>query len=75
MFCYRPDPLVQLIQCFQRAATSEQSQTTSISDDELYVNFADVMAKSVHISEEDDGDDDEAEVDQAVGDYLCDRIM
>uniref|UniRef100_A0A914WVK7 EF-hand domain-containing protein n=1 Tax=Plectus sambesii TaxID=2011161 RepID=A0A914WVK7_9BILA len=61
----KPDPLMQLIRCFQRAATSEQSQAASIAEDELYVNFADVMSKSIHISEEDDGGDEEAEVDQA----------
>ncbi|KAL4003146.1 RIH domain family protein [Acanthocheilonema viteae] len=59
-----PDPLRQLIQCFQRAATSEQSQTVSISNDSLFVNFAQVMSKSVHIEDEDEGDD-EGELDQA----------
>ncbi|CAG9530378.1 unnamed protein product [Cercopithifilaria johnstoni] len=59
-----PDPLKQLIQCFQRAATSEQSQTISIANDSLFVNFAQVMSKSVHIEDEDDGDD-EGELDQA----------
>uniref|UniRef100_A0A915B3X3 Ryanodine receptor n=2 Tax=Parascaris TaxID=6254 RepID=A0A915B3X3_PARUN len=61
----RPDPLSQLIQCFQRAATSEQSQTSSIANDTLYVCFARVMAKSVHIEEEDDEGDDDGELDQA----------
>ncbi|VDK70084.1 unnamed protein product [Anisakis simplex] len=61
----RPDPLKQLIQCFQRAATSEQSKTSSIADDRLYVNFARVMSKSIHIEEEDNQDDDEGEMDQA----------
>uniref|UniRef100_A0A0N4ZPH7 Ryanodine receptor 44F n=1 Tax=Parastrongyloides trichosuri TaxID=131310 RepID=A0A0N4ZPH7_PARTI len=61
-----PDPLAQLIQCFQRAATTEESQALIIASDELYVNFAQVMAKSVHIEEEDDdGGDDDGEVDQA----------
>lgn len=55
----------QLIQCFQRAATSEQSQTISIASDSLFVNFAQVMSKSVHIEDEDEGDD-EGELDQAV---------
>ncbi|EJD76290.1 ryanodine Receptor TM 4-6 family protein [Loa loa] len=59
-----PDPLRQLIQCFQRAATSEQSQTISIANDSLFVNFAKVMSKSVHIEDEDEGDD-EGELDQA----------
>uniref|UniRef100_A0A1I7YC96 EF-hand domain-containing protein n=1 Tax=Steinernema glaseri TaxID=37863 RepID=A0A1I7YC96_9BILA len=63
---YTPDPLRQLIQCFQRAATSEESQARaiSISDDSLYVNFAAVMSKSVHVEEEDDNGDEE-ELDQA----------
>ncbi|VDK79750.1 unnamed protein product [Litomosoides sigmodontis] len=60
----QPDPLKQLIQCFQRAATSEQSQTISIANDSLFVNFAQVMSKSVHIGDEDEGDD-EGELDQA----------
>uniref|UniRef100_A0A1I7XLW8 EF-hand domain-containing protein n=1 Tax=Heterorhabditis bacteriophora TaxID=37862 RepID=A0A1I7XLW8_HETBA len=33
----RPDPLKQLIRCFQRAATSEESQATPIHDDSLCV--------------------------------------
>lgn len=61
-----PDPLSQLIQCFQRAATTEESQALIIASDDLYVNFAQVMAKSIHIEEEDDdGGDDDGEVDQA----------
>uniref|UniRef100_A0A158P902 Ryanodine receptor 44F n=1 Tax=Angiostrongylus cantonensis TaxID=6313 RepID=A0A158P902_ANGCA len=59
-----PDPLKQLIRCFQRAATSEQSLATPIHDDNLYIRFADVMSKSIHIEEE-DGDDGDDEVDQA----------
>uniref|UniRef100_A0A914NZ02 RyR/IP3R Homology associated domain-containing protein n=1 Tax=Panagrolaimus davidi TaxID=227884 RepID=A0A914NZ02_9BILA len=62
----RPDPLKQLIQCFQRAATSEESQAISIADDKLYIDYADVMAKSVHIEDDDDeGGGEEAEIDQA----------
>lgn len=64
--CQAPDPLRQLIQCFQRAATSEQSQTISITNDSLFVNFAQVMSKSIHIEDE-DGGEDEGELDQAVG--------
>ncbi|OZC09630.1 hypothetical protein X798_03324 [Onchocerca flexuosa] len=60
-----PDPLRQLIQCFQRAATSEQSQTISIANDSLFVNFAQVMSKSVHIEDEDEADENEGELDQA----------
>uniref|UniRef100_A0A7E4VXK5 EF-hand domain-containing protein n=1 Tax=Panagrellus redivivus TaxID=6233 RepID=A0A7E4VXK5_PANRE len=62
----KPDPLKQLIQCFQRAATSEESQAMSIADDKLYVDYADVMAKSVHIEDDDDdGGGDEGDIDQA----------
>lgn len=50
----KPDPIVQLVQCFQRAATSEQKQARKITEDGLYMDFAEVMAKSIHISEEDD---------------------
>ena len=31
----RPDPLKQLIRCFQRAATSEESKADSIYNDDL----------------------------------------
>ncbi|CAJ0957143.1 unnamed protein product, partial [Mesorhabditis belari] len=61
----KPDPLKQLIRCFQRAATSEESQAKSIAEDALYVRFADVMAKSVHIEDDDDEEGDEGEQDQA----------
>ncbi|CAI5451931.1 unnamed protein product [Caenorhabditis angaria] len=60
-----PDPLKQLIRCFQRAATSEETAVIAIHEDSLYIRFADVMAKSIHIEEEDDGDGDEGEIDQA----------
>ncbi|VDL83555.1 unnamed protein product, partial [Nippostrongylus brasiliensis] len=60
-----PDPLKQLIRCFQRAATSEEGQAALIVDDNLYIRFADVMSKSIHIEEE-DGDDGDDEIDQAM---------
>lgn len=60
----KPDALRQLIQCFQRAATSEESQAISITNDRLFVDYADVMAQSVHI-EEDDDDGEDNEQDQA----------
>ncbi|PIO64936.1 EF hand, partial [Teladorsagia circumcincta] len=60
-----PDPLKQLIRCFQRAATSEESQAAPIHDDNLYIRFADVMSQSIHIEEEDGDDGDDAEIDQA----------
>jgi hypothetical protein len=67
----KPDPLRQLIQCFQRAATSEESQAQPIHDDALYIRFADVMAQSIHIEEEDGDDGDEGEIDQAVATTFC----
>ncbi|GMS80970.1 hypothetical protein PENTCL1PPCAC_3145, partial [Pristionchus entomophagus] len=70
-----PDPLKQLISCFQRAATSEESQATSIAEDELYVRFADVMAQSVHIEEEDeDGGGDAGDVDPSEQEEEAQRL-
>ena len=60
-----PDALRQLILCFQRAATSEESQALSIADDSLYIHYAEVMAKSIHIDDDDDDANDDKEVDQA----------
>ncbi len=67
----KPDPVLQLVQCFQRAATSEQHQAVAIADDILYISYADVMAKSIHVEEEggDEGGGDE-EVDQAVREFI-----
>lgn len=61
----KPDALKQLIQCFQRAATSEESQAISITNDRLFVDYAEVMASSVHIEEDDASEDEDKEVDQA----------
>jgi hypothetical protein len=61
----KPDALRQLIQCFQRAATSEESQAISITNDRLFVDYADVMAQSVHLEDDNDDGDDSNEVDQA----------
>ena len=61
----KPDALKQLIQCFQRAATSEESQAISIMEDRLFVDYADVMAQSIHLEDDDDEGDEEKEVDQA----------
>lgn len=61
-----PDALRQLILCFQRAATSEEShQALSIAGDQLYIHYADVMAKSIHIEDDDDADGGGGEMDQA----------
>lgn len=56
----KPDAIAQLIQCFQRAATCERT-TMGITEDLLYMDYAEVMAKSIHVGEEDDdaGDDEE----------------
>lgn len=48
----KPDPLLQLIQCFQRAATSEQKQAVPITEDKLYIAYASVLAQSVRVEEE-----------------------
>lgn len=61
----KPDALKQLIQCFQRAATSEESQGISIMEDRLFVDYAEVMAQSVHLEDDDEDGDDDKEVDQA----------
>nr|CAD2195338.1 unnamed protein product [Meloidogyne enterolobii] len=65
-----PDALSQLIQCFQRAATSEESgnQSFSTADDKLFIRYAKVMCRSVHIDKEDEdggGGENDKEVDQA----------
>lgn len=58
----KPDPLAQLIQCFQRAATSEHKTGIAITEDELFIEYEDVMAKSIHVEEEEEGGgDDEGE--------------
>lgn len=61
----RPDALCQLILCFQRAATSEESQSMSIANDKLYINYANVMSKSIHIGEDDEDEANAEEMDQA----------
>ncbi|KRY59582.1 Ryanodine receptor 44F [Trichinella britovi] len=47
-----PDPLSQLVQCFQRAATSERKQLVPIVDDNLYIQYVRVMASSIHINDD-----------------------
>ncbi len=59
-----PDAILQLVQCFQRAATSEEKQAVQIYDDKLYIAYADVMARSIHVEEE--GGEGEVEVDAVV---------
>ncbi|VDP16147.1 unnamed protein product [Soboliphyme baturini] len=64
-----PDPIVQLVHCFQRAATAERKQLVSINSDQLYKDYAVVMASSIHIKEEDDNEaaDEEEAVSMEVG--------
>ena len=60
----RPDPLRQLIDTFNRAATSEQQQVSGSSsggggghqliDDKLYMAYVDIMSKSCEIEEDED---------------------
>lgn len=49
-----PDPLRQLIACFNRAATTEQGNTTNLADDMLYQVFSDAMSRSCEIIDDDD---------------------
>ena len=55
----KPDALTQLVECFQRAATSEQQQALSISDDILYMHYADVLAQSIHVPDDAQFEDEE----------------
>uniref|UniRef100_A0A1A8QMJ5 Calreticulin n=1 Tax=Nothobranchius pienaari TaxID=704102 RepID=A0A1A8QMJ5_9TELE len=48
----KPDPLHQLILHFSRTALTEK---TKLDVDHLYMSYADIMAKSCHIGEEDEG--------------------
>ncbi|KAJ8266585.1 hypothetical protein GJAV_G00132190 [Gymnothorax javanicus] len=48
----KPDPLHQLILHFSRTALTEKSK---LEEDYLYMAYADIMAKSCHIGEEDEG--------------------
>ncbi|XP_016120179.1 ryanodine receptor 1-like, partial [Sinocyclocheilus grahami] len=47
----KPDPLHQLILHFSRTALTEK---TKLEVDHLYMSYADIMAKSCHIGEEDE---------------------
>uniref|UniRef100_A0A3B3DVI6 Ryanodine receptor 1a (skeletal) n=1 Tax=Oryzias melastigma TaxID=30732 RepID=A0A3B3DVI6_ORYME len=50
----KPDPLHQLILHFSRTALTEKKLDT----DHLYMAYADIMAKSCHIDDEDEGGED-----------------
>lgn len=67
----RPDPLTQLIACFNRAATTEQTGSVSgsinLTDDQLYQMYTDRMSKSCEIEDEED-DDEESESTQEASD-------
>ncbi|XP_046876649.1 ryanodine receptor 1 isoform X4 [Hypomesus transpacificus] len=52
----KPDPLHQLILHFSRTALTEKSK---LDTDHLYMAYADIMAKSCHNCEEDEGGEDE----------------
>ncbi|XP_060765620.1 ryanodine receptor 1 isoform X1 [Neoarius graeffei] len=54
----KPDPLHQLILHFSRTALTEKSK---LDIDYLYMAYADIMAKSCHIGEEDEGGDEDHE--------------
>ncbi|XP_071216376.1 ryanodine receptor 1b isoform X2 [Salvelinus alpinus] len=53
----KPDPLHQLILHFSRTALTEKSK---LEVDYLYMAYADIMAKSCHIGEEEEGEEEEA---------------
>ncbi|XP_028825170.1 ryanodine receptor 1-like isoform X5 [Denticeps clupeoides] len=58
----KPDPLHQLILHFSRTALTEKSK---LDMDYLYMAYADIMAKSCHIDEEDaGGEEEEAQEDE-----------
>jgi hypothetical protein len=72
----KPDPLLQLIQCFQRAATSEQKQAVAITDDTLYIAYASVLARSVHVDESESVPDEQlTDAQLAVGPFESGRIL
>nr|XP_015196138.1 PREDICTED: ryanodine receptor 1 [Lepisosteus oculatus] len=52
----KPDPLHQLILHFSRTALTEKSK---LDVDYLYMSYADIMAKSCHIGEEDEEGEEE----------------
>ncbi|XP_046891412.1 ryanodine receptor 1b isoform X3 [Hypomesus transpacificus] len=54
----KPDPLHQLILHFSRTALTEKSK---LDVDHLYMSYADIMAKSCHMGEEDEGGEEEGE--------------
>ncbi len=49
-----PDPLRQLVSCFNRAATTEQGNKVNLADDQLYQVYADIMSRSCEIVEDED---------------------
>uniref|UniRef100_A0A3Q2Z7H8 Ryanodine receptor 1 n=1 Tax=Hippocampus comes TaxID=109280 RepID=A0A3Q2Z7H8_HIPCM len=53
----KPDPLHQLILHFSRTALTEKK----LDVDHLYMSYADIMAKSCHIGEDDEGGEQEGE--------------
>ncbi|CAF4383987.1 unnamed protein product, partial [Rotaria sp. Silwood2] len=56
----KPDPLKQLLQCLNRAATI--AQVFSITEDVVYLSYATIMSKSCVIAEDDDDDNGAEEV-------------
>jgi ryanodine receptor 2 len=67
----QPDPLSQLLSSFNRAATTEQASIASpsgssgsfnLTNDTLYMAYAEIMSKSCEIEEDSDDEDEPAEV-------------
>ncbi|KAG5284985.1 hypothetical protein AALO_G00032720 [Alosa alosa] len=57
----KPDPLHQLILHFSRTALTEKSK---LDIDHLYMAYADIMAKSCHIGEDEEGEEEAAVEDE-----------
>ena len=53
----KPDQLTQLVTTFSRKATTE-STGSNAGEDTLYMNYAEIMAKSCGEEEEEGGDDE-----------------
>lgn len=64
----KPDPLKQLIQALSRKAQADQS-TEAIADDNLYIHYSDIMAKSC--SGEDDDDDEGGGEEETLSFQVC----
>uniref|UniRef100_H3CXC1 Ryanodine receptor 1 n=1 Tax=Tetraodon nigroviridis TaxID=99883 RepID=H3CXC1_TETNG len=67
-----PDPLHQLILHFSRTALTEKSK---LDTDHLYMAYADIMAKSCHIDEEEEGGEEMVENDEDEKSFESELVM